>query len=166
MKRLSVCLAATTAAAALALPASAGAAEKFYGGKINNGGKIGIEAELVNGKPIQILAMRYKNLVGDCEGTPSLLEATWTFNNFVVDQNRFATKGADPSGDHRLLFRGTFRQQGRKVEGQIKEGPSEFNPGPVTCTSPKRGYAAKRGAGGPHPQKLKAKVGSAFRVAR
>ena len=51
MKRLIICLAAT---AALAVPSTAGAAEQFFGGKISNGGTIGVDVTTVNGKPFQV----------------------------------------------------------------------------------------------------------------
>lgn len=160
MKRLTICLAAT---AALALPPTAGAAEKFFGGKLEKGGTIGVDVTTVNGKPFQVDAMRYKNFPAICDGTPSLIGATWDFTNALVDQNRFNIQGSD--GGQRLSFKGRFRRQGRKLVGELKEGPSDFGGG-VTCTSARRGYNAKRGANGPHPQNPKANVHRAFRVAR
>jgi len=157
MKRLTICLAAT---AALALPAGAGAAEQFYGGKINKGGAIGVDVTTVNGKPFTVDAMRYKNFPAKCNGNPSLIGATWTFTNVFVENNRVNVNGS--SGGSQILFKGRFRKQNRKLVGEIKEGPSEFEPG-VTCTSPKRDYSAKRGDNGPHPQP-KAKIHRAFRV--
>jgi hypothetical protein len=158
MKRLTICLAVT---AALALPATAGAADKFYGGKIDNGGKIGIDATLQGGEPFQILAMRYANFPANCDGTPATIGGTWSFTNGFVVNNKFDLSGSD--GGSQLFFKGEFKQGGRKIEGKIKEGPSEF-PGGAICTSPKRNYDAKRGDNGPHPQP-KAKIARAFRVA-
>lgn len=158
MKRLTICLAAS---AALAVPASAAAAEQFYGGKIEGGGKIGVDVTWVNGKPFQVDAMRYKNFPANCDDVASVIGATWTFSNLLVEDNRFLVN--DTSGDSRLFFKGRFRRQGRKLVGEIKEGPTEF-PGGVTCTTARRGYTAGRGNDGPHPQP-KAKVHRAFRVA-
>lgn len=158
MKRLTICLAAS---AALALPAGAGAAEQFYGGKISNGGTIGVDVTTVNGKPFQVDAMRYKQFPASCDGVPSVIGSTWSFTNVFVENNRFTVNGA--SGGSQLIFKGRFKKQGRKVSGELKEGPSDFGGGTI-CTSAKRDYNAKRGGNGPHPQP-KAKIHRAFRVA-
>jgi hypothetical protein len=158
MKRFSICLAVT---AALALPAAAGAAEKFYGGKINNGGKIGIDVTTLNGEPFEINGMAYRNVSAKCNGNPSTIRADYIFDNFFVENRRFEVD--DNSGPDRLLFKGRFVRGDRRIEGALKEGPSEFEPG-VTCESPKRGYFARRNADGPHPN-LRPKVAKAVRVA-
>ncbi|MGI9019348.1 MAG: hypothetical protein ACR2G3_01385 [Solirubrobacterales bacterium] len=160
MKRLIICLAASTA---LAVPASAAAAEQFYGGKIEGGGKIGVDVTWVNGKPFQVDAMRYRGFPANCTGGNFLIGSTWDFNAATVNDNRFTIDGGDGMGS-KIFFKGRFRRQGRKLVGEIKEGPSTFGGEAGTCTTAKRGYTARRGDDGPHPQKMKARVHEAFRV--
>ncbi len=152
MKRLIICLAAT---AALAVPSNAGAAEQFFGGKISNGGTIGVDVTTVSGDPFQVTAMRYKRLPASCTGGPYLIGSTWYFSNVLVENNKFTIDGTAPSGAN-LFFKGTFKRQGRKLEGRIQEGPSPFGGAAGTCTSANRTYDTKRGEGGPHPQPPKA----------
>jgi hypothetical protein len=160
MKKLTICIAA---AAILALPASASAASQFFGGKISNGGKIGVDVTTVSGDPFQIDAMAYKNLPASCTGGPFLVSGTWTFTNALVTNNKFTIDGTSGMGDN-VFFKGTFKRGGRKLEGRIQEGPSDYGPPAGTCTSANRPYDAKRGDKGPHPQP-KAKIARAFRVA-
>ena len=163
MKKLTICIAA---AAILALPASASAAEKFYGGSIANGGKIGVDVTTQAGEPFQVDAFRYKNFPANCDSGPSIIGATWTFSNFLVVNNRFEVDDNDPNGGQ-IFFKGTFKNNGAKLDGQLKEGPTDFDDtaGTNMCTSAKRSYNARRNGKGPHPQKMNAKVHRAFRVA-
>lgn len=161
--RTTICIAAITAA--LAVPASTGAAEHFYGGKISNGGKIGVDVTTLNGKPFQVNAMRYKRLLATCTTGSYTIGSTWTFTNFAVTNNKFAIDGPSSEGDY-LLFKGTFKKQGKRLEGRIQEGPTDFGPPAGTCTSANRQYEAGRGNKGPHPQTPKANLHRAFRVAR
>jgi hypothetical protein len=148
----------------VAVPASAQGAEKFYGGKINNGGTIGVEVEMLSGEPFQVLAMRYKKLNANCTGGSFLIGSSWFFNNATVENDRFEIDGTSGSGGN-IYFKGRFSPSAKRLEGQLQEGPTNFGGNAGTCTSPKRGYTARRGADGPKPQ-AKAKVHRAFRVAK
>ena len=107
--------------------------------------------------------MRFKRFPTNCTQLgPAQEDATWSFTNFFVMNNRFSFDG--DSGDAHLEFKGTFKQGGKKIEGKLKSGPTDGGPGVGICTSPRRNYDAKRGAKGPHPQP-KAKIHRAFRVA-
>lgn len=163
MKKLTICLAI---AGALALPATAGAAEQFFGGKIDNGGTIGIDVTTQGGDPFQVNAMRYKNFPMNCSILgPATADGTWTFTNFLVINDKFNFNGDASNGDH-LEWKGTFTNGGKKIDpGKLKAGPLDGGAGVGECTSARRNYSAKRGAKGPHP-KMNAKVHRAFRVAR
>ena len=157
-----ICLAAT---AALVLPATAGAAEKEYGGKINDGGKIGIIANLTGGEATEVTQMTFKKFPAHCDnfqggGLNAVIGATYDFtgvtvvdNKFVVDED-VSKRGNTPH----LFFKGTFSHQDKQIDGKVQ---ATFGP-PDNCNSPKKGYSAKRGNPAPNP--LKAKVARAFRV--
>ena len=110
--------------------------------------------------------MRYKNFPVDVHRyrVRSSSAATWTFTNFLVTEQQVHVRRHQRRAATTSSSRATFKQGGRKVEGQIKEGRSDYGRADGTCTSAKRNYDAKRGDKGPHPQP-KAKIARAFRVA-
>ena len=161
MKRI---IAAVVLAGALAVPAGADAAVKTYGGKINKGGRIGIDVNLAGGVPMQIMEMRFKKFPANCSVSgPSVLKGAVAFTDFFVNPNnyRFAFDGdVDGMGSH-LLFNGKFNDSAKKVNGEVDVkavfGP---DPGPAqTCNTKTRNYSAERGAKAP-----KAKIAPAFRI--
>ena len=144
-------VAATTAVLALAAPSVAAGAIKTYGGKIDDGGKIGIDVDLAGGDPAEITELRFKRFPATCSVTgPSLLTGTVAFTGFSLPTNHFLfDDDVDANGSH-LYFEGGFRKDARRIVGEIKDkAVFTADPGPAqTCTTKKRDYTAERGAPG------------------
>jgi hypothetical protein len=135
--------------AALALPASAGAAVKTYGGKIEGGGRIGIDVRLARGVPKEVEALTLKRFPYQCTGSGAVvLNSVITALNLTVADKKFGIDATDTFGNH-LLFKGKFRQRGSEIAGRLQRTVTGVDPGDQTCTSKTRDYSVVRGAPAP-----------------
>jgi hypothetical protein len=130
---------------ALMAPATASGAEKTFVGKVNGGGKIGIAADVVGGKAVEVTHMRMRKVRAHCQiSGGALLSGTFDFSGLLVNGNNRFKFDDDLGGGESLFFKGTFKRRAKRVEGSLQTrlhftGPDEY------CNTGKRGYKAKRG---------------------
>ena len=143
MKKLTACLAVV---GGVALVGTALAAPPDFGGKIEKGGKIGINTD---DAVTQVEAMRFEKLPTVCNhGVHALSSATWSFGNLNIGPDRkFLVEGEDNGSE--IFLKGTFKNANQKVTGRIKATNKDNSL--VRCVSRKRDYTAKLGDPGPDP---------------
>jgi hypothetical protein len=139
MKKLIVCVAAI---ASVAVVATALAGSSDYGGKIEKGGRIGIDTD---GGQDHVDRIRYEKFPATCNGNPNFfIKATWIpASDVPIVDKEFATHLQSMKGD-RLDMTGKLRHGGDKIVGDIK-AKQIFDGGATTCTTKKRDYTAKLG---------------------
>jgi hypothetical protein len=129
---------------ALVLPASADAAVKTYKGKIEEGGKIEIDVKVKRGVPKEVLELRLKKFPYKCTTSGNVvLDSTISALSLTVTEKKFVLDSDDSTGGH-VLFKGTFKHDGKDVLGKIQRTVTGVTPGNQTCRSKKRDYSADR----------------------
>jgi len=143
MRKLAACI---TVVAGVMLVAAATAAPPDFGGKIEKGGKIGINTD---DGVTQVEAMAFKGLPTVCNhGVHAISQAKWSFSNVTVGpDHKFLVEGEDNGSE--IFLKGTFKNANQKVTGQMKATNKDNTLG--KCTSKKRDYVAKLGNPGPDP---------------
>lgn len=138
---------------ALAAPATASGALKTFSGKLNGGGKIGIEADVIDGHAVQVTRLILKRVPAHCsQSGGSLIGAGYTFSGFLVNENNRFKTDSDDGADGHLVFQGTFKRHARRVEGSLTAKPHISG---EDCNTGKRHYEIGRG---PLPELKSAKA--------
>ena len=140
MKKLTACL---VAAGCLALSANALAGASDFGGKIEKGGKIGIDTD---GGTAHVDRIRYEKFPATCNGNPNfVIKATWVPDTDVpITGNQFTMDLQDPVTGSTLHMTGTLKNGGTKIAGELK-AKMFFNNGNTKCTTRLRNYSATAG---------------------
>ena len=140
MKKLTACLAA---AACLGLGANALAGSSDFGGRIEKGGKIGIDTD---GGTDHVDRIRHEKFPATCNGNPNyVVKATWVpASDVPITANEFAVDLEDPTTGSTLHMTGKLKNGGAKIVGEIK-AKLFFNNGNTKCTTRLRNYSAVAG---------------------
>jgi hypothetical protein len=121
------------ATAVLAMPASALAAVKDFGGPVKGGGTITFSAQRSSGKYTKAGLFELKRVPMKCSGGVSTLGSFSTANSVNVSSRKFSYTFHLSSGTAKVS--GTFNVAGDKATGTFSASGVNFGSGHTNCTT-------------------------------